>query len=381
MSNDSRRFYSSRIIDGLDAQIRACQQNSERNILFAQKAFALARHSQIEDSKNLIKELRSVNQNYEPRLSAWIMFAEGIIEHAYSYDLSKSRDRILRAHLVGQAANDPSLAATAAAWLADLDYLQGRYVDSSEFLEKAFAWSKESDSEARSRGSMVIGSALFFCGELSQGKYWLQLARSHAVKSGDIAMQNIILFNSSALDVARLTLIDCTGKVDAAELNFAAMSAQSVKNLNTALGNSNQPSMIPIQRAELLTIQQEWEEAIKIFDSHIDALETEGQSNWAPRHTAQRAWCKANVGDHLGSQLDAEKAMARTGSASDPDDLCVLHLRLAGAAEKMGKTHQAQTHQELGLQQLRLHRQHQGVVRELFGKIAKKSDPKQKTPA
>jgi hypothetical protein len=47
----------------------------------------------------------------------------------------------------------------------------------------------------------------------------------------------------------------------------------------------------------------------------------------------------------------------------------------------MGKTHQAQTHQELGLQQLRLHRQHQGVVRELFGKIAKKYDPKQKNPA
>ncbi len=374
MNDERKRYFSSRIIDNLDSRIRSCQSSAERNVLLAQKAFALARHSLILESRQIIRDLRSINQSYEARLSAWIMFSEGIIEHSENYDLQKSRDRIIRAHLVGQAANDPTLAGTAAAWLADLDFLHGRYRDSAEYLEKAFAWSKAQDSEARARASMVLAAAFYFSGDVLRGKHWIQAARSHAVVSGDIAMQNIILFNNSALDVSRLTLLDCTGKVDESELRFASMSAQSVSNLNTALGIANQPSMIPVQRAELLTIQREWNEAIKIFDSHIEAIRLQGQSKWISKYIAHRSWCKANSGDTLGARADIKAAIDGAESGTDPDDLYILHLRVANSAERIGDTALAQEQRRLGLQQLSIYEEHQRSVRETFSPIADRYD-------
>lgn len=372
MSDDKKRYFSSRIIDSLDSQIRSCQSDAERNVLLAKKAFALARHSLILESRQIIRDLRSVNQNYEARLSAWIMFAEGIIEHSETYDLQKSRDRIIRAHLVGQAANDPTLAGTAAAWLADLDFLYGRYRDSADYLEKAFAWSRAQDSEARARASMVLGAAFYFCGDIPKGKHWIQAARSHAVASGDIAMQNIILFNNSALDVSRLTLLDCIGGVDESELRFALMSAQSVSNLNTALGIANQPSMIPVQRAELLTIQQEWSEAISIFNTHIESIRLQGQSKWISKYIAHRSWCKANIGDTLGARSDIAAAIDGAVIGTDPDDLYILHLRVANSADKIGDTTLADEQRRLGQQQLSTHEEHQKSVKEIFSPIAER---------
>ena len=194
-------------------------------------------------------------------------------------------------------------------------------------------------------------------------------------------MQNIILFNSSALDVARLTLQDCIGQVDISELQFAVMSAQSVRNLNTALGNSNQPSMIPVQQAELLTIQRKWQEAIDVFDAHIEALKSQGQSKWAPRYLAHRSWCKSNLEDFVGSRLDSKTALDNNGACTDPDDLSVLHYRIAAAADRCGEPGIAETHRSLGHRQLAIYTKDQATVRELFGRIADLYDPKQKNPA
>ncbi len=374
MSENSKRYFRSRIIDTINAQIIASRSNADRNVLFARKAFLLARHSLISESRKLIAELRAVNHNYDARLSAWIMFAEGVIEHSETYNIAKSRDRIIRAHLVGQAANDPTLAGTAAAWLADFDFLQGHYKESADYLEKAFTWSRIADSEARSRACMVLGSAFSFSGDRSSSNKWIGAARSHAVESGDIAMQNSILFNSSALHVSKLSLVDCVGTVDPVELNFVAMSAQSASNLNDALGISNQPSMIPVQRAEILTIQKRWQEAQGLFDSHIEQLNLQGQSKWAAKFIAHRAWCKSNIGDYSGSRSDISLALELIDSNLDPDDLCVLHSRVAAALEKVGDFAAAARHRVLANQSLDEYSRQQAVVKHLFGAVASQRD-------
>lgn len=370
MNDESKRHFRSRIIDTLNAQISSSRSNADRNVLFARKAFVLARHSLIAESRTLISQLRAVNEKYDARLSAWIMFAEGVIEHAESYNIPKSRDRIIRAHLVGQAANDPTLAGTAAAWLAYFDYLQGRYIESADFLDKAFSWSRIVDSEARSRACMILASGFNFAGDLVRYKEWIQAARSHAVESGDIAMQNSILFNASALHVSSLTLIDCSATVNPAELNFAAMSAQSASNLNNALGISNQPSMIPIQRAEILTIQKRWREACAIFDEHIKLLEAQGQARWAAKFIAHRAWCKANLSDIPGCKSDVELAVNSIDPSLDPDDLCVIHYRIAGSLGLCGDTEAAESHREIARLKLKLHSLQQSEVKKLFSAVA-----------
>jgi len=370
VNNDAKRYFNSRIIDDLDTRIRATTSNQERNVLFAKKAFALARHSRVPEARQIIKDLRHINHAYEPRLSAWIMFAEGVIEHSERLDIAKSKDRINRAHLVGQAANDPSLAATSAAWLAHFAFVQGKYEESKSFLDKAFAWSTTEDTEARARASMILGAGFYFAGDLANAKAWLQAARDHAVKSGDIAMQNIILFNSSAFHVAHLTILDCFYNVNVAELRFALMSAQSVENLNRALGISSQPSMVPVQRAELLTIEKKWQSAIDIFNEHIGSSIEQDQSTLGPRFLAQRAWCKANIQDFLGAQADIDAATAAMEICSDPDDRCVLHMRISGSARLMGKAELAIDNERLGQEFFALHTDLQALVRERFSAVA-----------
>jgi tetratricopeptide (TPR) repeat protein len=380
MGNDSKRYFTSRIIEDLDARIRACTSNEDRNILFAQKAFALARHSLIPEAKKLIHDLRIVNQAYEPRLSAWIMFSEGVIEHSQTFDVAKSKDRILRAHLVGQVANDPTLAGTSAAWLAHFAFVQGSYVESREFLRKAFDWSPDEAWECRARACMVLGFGFYFAGDLINAKLWFQQARDHAIRSGDIAMQNIILFNASAFHVAQLTLLDCTTGVDPAELHFAVMSAQSAGNLNNALGIANQSSMVPVQRAELLTIEKKWREAIEIFNAHIDSSIEEGQSKWAPKFFAQRAWCKANISDTEGARNDIQLATEGADACTDPDDRGILHLRIASSAQMLDDKTLEAHHRNLAGHYLAVHSEHQSLVKKYFSEIAE-SISRNKNPA
>ncbi|MES2715875.1 MAG: hypothetical protein V4795_08925 [Pseudomonadota bacterium] len=375
MEKEEKRYFTSRIIENLDSQIRSLPPGAERNILFARKSIALARHSLISEAKRIIQDLRAINTAYEPRLSAWIMFAEGVVEHAATFDFARSRDRIIRAHLVGQAANDPALAGTAAAWLAYFDFVQGKYKDSRDYLEKAFAWSTLDDSEARSRATMVLGFAFYFIGDLTEAKRWLQNARSHAVRSGDIAMQNTILFNSVALQVSRLTLLDCTSTIDPAELKFAVMSSQSAGNLNTALGIINQPSMVPMQRAELYVIEGKWSSAIEVLNAHLDSLVEEGQSKWVPKFFAQRAWCKAKVHDMTGASTDISSALNTLDFCIDPDDLCVVHSRISSSARLIPDDELATKHDKLAKEYLDTLKDHQSIVKEYFTEIANNLNP------
>ena len=270
MNEDKRQFFRSRVIDALDNSIRTCHSLAERNVLFAKKAFTLARHSKIAEAKEIIRALRELNKTFETRLSAWIMFAEGIIEYSETLDIPKSKDRVLRGHLVGQVANDPSLAGTSAAWLAFFCFQQSRFVEAKDYLGMALSWTKESDTEARARAYMVVGMGFFYAGDRVKGKLWMHRARQPAVLSGDIAMQNIIFCNTAAYLVAQLVLIDCVSTVSAEDLSFASLSSQSAGNLNAALGIANQGTIIPLQRADIFTIEKRWAEAIDLFNKYIE---------------------------------------------------------------------------------------------------------------
>lgn len=371
MESDRNRFYTSRVINDLDNQIRASTCNANRNVLFARKAFTLARFSLVQEANDIIRDLRQINTTFETRLSAWIMFAEGVIEHSAHLDIAKAKDRVIRAHLVGQVANDPTLAGTSAAWLAFFCFQQSKYLEAKEYMEKAFSWTKNEDREGRARACMVMGMGFLYSGETNKGKAWMQLARDNAVKSGDIAMQNIIFYNSSAYQTAQLTLLDCTTGVSPDEIKFALMSAQSASNFNTALGIANQISMLPIQRAELLTIEKKWQEAADIFDKFIDKAKVDGQSAVVPKYIAQRAWCRANLGDSIASKLDIAQANALSGQCPDPDDLAVLHLRLSACAELLGDAVLASNERELGDKHLLSYREQQAVVMAYFDEVAK----------
>lgn len=373
--------FSVRWIEEVDALIRSSNNNIERNVLFAKKSFILARHSRVAEAKKLILDLRAVNSAYEARLSSWIMFAEGLIEFSESGDIKKSRDRVLRGHLIGQLIKENELASTSAAWLGYFDFVLGKYQDCVNHIEKSFLLSTELFSEARARCSIVLADGFSLSGDLATGRVWYQRARSYAVASGDIAFQNIALFNASSYHIGLLTIADCTSEVDKTELRFASMSSASAANFNAALGIDSQPSLIPLQRAEIAVLERRWVDAIELFSSHLDMVHAQGQGRLAPKLRAQLAWCKANVGDFAGATMDIEMALRDAGDCIDPDDSAVLHFRAAGVSRLTGELQKARDQEMLGEEYLVAYCSEQNLIKSLFDGLASKINLQAKSPA
>ena len=330
MDEPNDKTYSSRSIDILDKQILQCREPAKKLLLFAKKAGRLARFSCLSEASAMVKELRAENKYFDPQLSGWILLAEGLIEHFERLDNTKSKDKYNRAFLVGQMVDDHELASIAAAWMSHCELVSGQVKEAAEHIVSAFNWSDVNGSEARGRASMVLGDAFNWAGQTEQARTWYRSAREHAIRDGDIAMQNVMLFNGATFGVANLTLRDCFNPVPADLLKRVEMEAASAANLNNALGIQSLASLIPIMQAELLTIKGKWSEALNLFSTHIDNATIDGQKRLLPKFLAQRAWCHANLGEVENSIKYSRYSLELVTDCKDLDDLTVLHARLSG---------------------------------------------------
>ena len=68
-------------LERLDAAIQKTRSDKERRILLVKKACALVRFSLIEQGEAILRDVRSKADDYDPRLTAWIMLCEGLMEH------------------------------------------------------------------------------------------------------------------------------------------------------------------------------------------------------------------------------------------------------------------------------------------------------------
>ncbi|OYU42858.1 MAG: hypothetical protein CFE44_21620 [Burkholderiales bacterium PBB4] len=313
----------------------------------AKRALLFARNSYISEARVAAQALREKNTNYDPRLSAWIMLLEGVIQHFESLDNTKSKDKFVRAYLIGQVAKDRELAGLAAAWLSHSLYVAGNVAACVEHLIQAFEWSVEDEHETRGRAFMVLAGIYDWIDDAKAAKFYLALAREHASKSGDLALQNAVLFNAAAYAEARLTRDDCAGIATPEAIRIATLHVKSAHNLNSALGIETLQSMIPIMNAEIATAKGEWGAAVHLFDSHIDSFVKDGQARLTGKLYAQRAWCKSNLKDLAGAQADLEYSLRESVGTVDFDDLAIMRCRLASVYQTIGDQNQAEVQRGL----------------------------------
>lgn len=335
--------YLSRSIVNLDSLINNCRDENVRFLLFAKKAGSLARFSCIDEARSLVKELRAANSAYDPQLSGWIILAEGLIEHFGTLNNSKSKDKFNRALLVGQMAGDRDLAGIAAAWMAHCELISGQISAAANHVVTAFKWSDENSFDARGRASMVLGDALNWAGEDELARKWYRHARDNAIREGDIAMQNVMLFNLAAFGVSNLTLQDCAEPQIPVASKWVAMEVASAANLNHALGIQNLSSLVPMLQAELLVVQRQWQQANALFEEHIYGVVADGQKRLLPKILAQRAWCQANLGENNNALASARLSVELSADCTDLDDIAVLHFRLSGAGRLLAN-HELEYH-------------------------------------
>lgn len=366
MKSENIGTFSLRSIQIIDEKIRVTPNGQNRLVLFAKRAGGLASHSYISEAKSTIAELREINADSDPRLTGWINYSEGLVEHFETLNNKRAKDKFNRALLISQMVADRELAGASAAWVAHCDFVDGKIEIAATNIMNSFAWSLPSEHETRGRASMVLADAFNAVDQVTASRYWFHAARRHASEAGDIAMQNVMLFNIAAYSVSRLTVDDCTLGVSPPDRQRTAMEVASASNLNTALGISELPTMIPAMKIELLIVDKKWNEAIDNFENHPSRILGNCPARLAPKLLAQKSWCHANIGDFAAAERDLNQALAIKAECTDDDDLAVLYFRLGRTGEVLNKPGVASSCLLMAENHLALFRRHQEQIRTML---------------
>lgn len=335
-----------RVLERLAKQIAEATDARVRWILTAKYACALARLSRTDVARAKIQHLRAVNVNYDAELTGWILLAEGLVEHFDSLAIS-AVDKFRRASAIGVASGNRELGANASAWLANAAFIQGNHTAAATHLTSALSMAEPSDDATLGRASLVVADLLSWAGARDAAKAWYRRARSYAIADGDIAMQSVVLFNSAAFSVAEAVHADCSSAASTKEVAAAAAALDSITNLDRGLGIESLSSMVPLLRAELLTVQRAWSQASALFEGHFAAATAQGQQRLVPKLQAQHAYSLAQLGDFSRSASSIDLALLNVSMCTDSDDLFVLHARAASTFQLLGE-------QQLATSQTRL---------------------------
>ena len=372
MKSDCIGTFSLRSIQLIDEKIRDCQDSSERLVLFAKRAGGLASHSYISEAKATVAELRQLNITFDPRLTGWINLSEGLIEHFETLDNKKAKNKFNRGLLVSQMVSDRELAGACAAWVAHCDFVDGKIGLAAINIINSFEWSLHNEHETRGRASMVLADAFNAIDQISTSRYWFRAARNHASQAGNIAMQNVMLFNIAAYSVSRLTIDDCTLGASPSDRQRTAMEVASASNLNTALGILELPTMVPTMQAELHIVDRKWSQAVEIFENHPSGIIQNSPARIIPKLISQRAWCHANLGNLAAAEADLNRALEVKANCTDDDDLAVLLFRLGRVGELIGKPEIASSCLDAAKNHLSHFRTHQEKIREMLENVVDK---------
>lgn len=339
----------SRLLATLEAAIKSAANPIEAQCLRAERAALLARQGQLERARGAIDELNA-QLAWQPNnnmLRAWIALAEGL--HGYYSVIGRdAQETIELAHSLAQNAGPAAarLRATAAAWLANMAFANCDTPRMATMIREALDAAAPEHHGARARATLVIGYAYHFGGNAEAAQRWYEASRRHAIAEGDEAHLSALMHNQAWMraSLARMALLFEGEQRDPSSVTQALMGAESIGHYDAGIGTASLGSLVPILRAQVLTAQGRWAEALALFDANFDAAMTEGLKRIAACLLADRAWCELNLGRADRARAlsgAAEQALAEPG---DIDDRAIALARLAQVREGLAETGLAAQH-------------------------------------
>ena len=287
----------------------------------------MARFGHIESAERAIQIVRSLNTDFNATITGWTLLSEALCSH-FSAKQDEATDKLKRCHAIAVSYGLTELRALVSAWLSTIEFIASRPSEALAWLTQAFDYAEDTHFETLARATLVAADCLSWSGRNDIASRYYHQARDYALRDNDLGMQSIILFNSAAFSVFALVLQDAFGQCDPISLRKARLQVESVRNLDSGLGNKALSSYIPLAEAELLCIERNWEKALQQLTQYLDQASIEGQTRLLPRLIAQRTWCLAN----LGNVAEAKESIAQTIKAkqlcSDLDDLAIIEQRI-----------------------------------------------------
>ena len=373
----------SRLMAKLDAAISTASNPIEARCLRAERAGLLARQGQLEAATKVIDELNA-QLAWQPNtpLRAWLALAEGL--HGYYSALGRGAQvHIEEAHRLVQGFGAlKRLHAIAAAWLANMAFANDDMPRMAALVREAFDIALPEHESARARAALVAGYAYHFAGDSARAQPWYEASRRHAIAEGDETHISALMHNQAWMRAsqARLALLfgdHGNDPAQAAAVNHALMGAESIGHYDAGIGTASLGSLVPMLRAQVLTAQGRWAEALALFDTHFDAALAEGLTRVAPCLLADRAWCEWHSGNAVKARALTAAAEQALAQACDTDDRAMATARLAQVCAAMGDGAAAQRHRETSRTNFDAHREQQQRITALLDEALAGLDPMQ----
>ncbi len=107
------------------------------------------------------------------------------------------------------------------------------------------------------------------------------------------------------------------------------MSAESVGNFDQLVGTLSLDALVPILRAQILSLQGRAGDALVLYDEHLASAMAQGLARMQASLRADMAWCRLRLGQATRAQQDARAAARAVQDESDLDDRAAAHSRLS----------------------------------------------------
>lgn len=257
----------SQLLQRIESDLNSTSTPSLRGKLLARKSAYLARIGKFDDARSIVTELRQeFGEANSSSVTVWVMLTEGLI-HYYENLSVQARDRIVRAQLLSKALGDNELAALASAWRAHLEFEHSDFSGMTASIESALSLASSTNYAAHTRAAMVLSDCYFLCGDRVNGQKWFMRSRDTALKEGDQASIEALLYNKAAFTLARLRAQSCFGSIEPEQLALLRMELSSAKNLQDIANIQALTQIVHLCDARLLLLERKFDQAEEV-ESH-----------------------------------------------------------------------------------------------------------------
>ena len=137
----------------------------------------------------------------------------------------------------------------------------------AESLRVAISNVKVNESDAQTRIAIVLTNSFTICGDDRQSRLWFKRGHEHAVKNGDQASIDALLYNRAAFSLAWHRALACIEPIPDEALRRLRSEVDSARNLQNLTGISALGVHIRLLDARLLMLEKRYEDAAKALQA------------------------------------------------------------------------------------------------------------------
>jgi tetratricopeptide (TPR) repeat protein len=257
----------SQLLLRLERELHSVSHPDQKAELIARMSAYLGRVGRFDEARRHIDALRKIyGDGRNGRVTVWIMLAEGLV-HLFE-DLSPdAMDRITRALMLGVAMKYSPIVGLAASWKAHIEFQSGDYDSMIRSLNLSVEHAGDADLDAITRRSIVLCNAYMICGERNTAQSWFMQAKNCAVKNGDQASIEALIYNRAAFLTTWLRAENCIEPVSKDELRHVRMEIASARNFQDLTGVAALTVHIHLWDARLHLLDGDFAGAIEKLNS------------------------------------------------------------------------------------------------------------------